>query len=189
MKYYTVKEAMEILGISDKAIYKSLDDGKLKNYKKIYKGKKLISEDGLLLEYKVEEKVLLSTYKDLGIELNQGPSKNKNGQVEIDIENIEPKGENSTYFQLVIQTFQANEENLKEQIKGLQKELAQKDKIIEGLQKTIEREQDITEKIQEKLGQEQELQLHLQKLIEKEQILIEEQPKKKGFFSRRKKQD
>ena len=168
MKYYTVNEAKEILGISSQAIYKSMNEGKLKPYRKIYKGNKLISQQGLLVEYGVTNATLTEEFFALGIELKSDKREpnqlNQPEQME-KVEKIASGVEETTQINPNIQLMQHSMRMMEKTIEALQKQLEEKDGEIKRLHEVIEREQGLANEIQVKLGQEQELQLRLQGLI------------------------
>lgn len=191
MKYYTVNEVKEILGISSQAIYKSMNEGRLKPYRKIYKGNKLISQQGLLVEYGVANSTLMENFLDFGIEIksekreenqpNQPEQLEKIAKVDSEVENATQTNPNGQLLQHTIRMMEKT-------IDTLQKQLEERDKEIKRLHEVIMREQDLANEIQVKLGQEQELQLRLQGLIETKEEQ-EEQPKRRGIFGRKKKSE
>ena len=191
MKYYTVNEVKEILGISSQAIYKSMNEGRLKPYRKIYKGNKLISQQGLLIEYGVANSTLMENFFDFGIEIksdkreenqpDQPEQLEKIAKVDSEVENATQTNPNGQLLQHTIRMMEKT-------IDTLQKQLEEKDEEIKRLHKVIMREQDLANEIQVKLGQEQELQLRLQGLIETKEEQ-EEQPKRRGIFGRKKKSE
>lgn len=191
MKYYTVNEAKEILGISSQAIYKSMNEGKLKPYRKIYKGNKLISQQGLLVEYGVTNATLTEEFFALGIELKSDKREpnqlNQPEQME-KVEKIVSEVEEATQINPNIQLMQHSMRMMEKTIETLQKQLEEKDGEIKRLHEVIEREQGLANEIQVKLGQEQELQLRLQGLIETKEEQVE-QPKRRGIFGRKKKSE
>ena len=191
MKYYTVNEAKEILGISSQAIYKSMNEGKLKPYRKIYKGNKLISQQGLLVEYGVTNATLTEEFFALGIELKSDKREpnqlNQPEQME-KVEKIASGVEEATQINPNIQLMQHSMRMMEKTIEALQKQLEEKDGEIKRLHQVIEREQGLANEIQVKLGQEQELQLRLQTLIETKEEQVE-QPKRRGIFGRKKKSE
>ena len=191
MKYYTVNEAKEILGISSQAIYKSMNEGKLKPYRKIYKGNKLISQQGLLVEYGITNATLTEDFFALGIELKSDKKEpnqlNQPEQAE-KVEKVVSEVEKETQTNPNIQLMQHSMRMMEKTIETLQKQLEEKDGEIKRLHEVIEREQGLANEIQVKLGQEQELQLRLQALIETKEEQVE-QPKRRGIFGKKKKSE
>lgn len=191
MKYYTVNEAKEILGISSQAIYKSMNEGKLKPYRKIYKGNKLISQQGLLVEYGITNATLTEDFFALGIELKsekREPNQLNQPEQAEKVEKVVSEVEKATQTNPNIQLMQHSMRMMEKTIETLQKQLEEKDGEIKRLHEVIEREQGLANEIQVKLGQEQELQLRLQALIETKEEQVE-QPKRRGIFGRKKKSE
>ena len=191
MKYYTVNEAKEILGISSQAIYKSMNEGKLKPYRKIYKGNKLISQQGLLVEYGITNATLTEDFFALGIELKSDkrePNQLNQPEQAEKVEKVVSEVEKATQTNPNIQLMQHSMRMMEKTIETLQKQLEEKDGEIKRLHEVIEREQGLANEIQVKLGQEQELQLRLQALIETKEEQVE-QPKRRGIFGRKKKSE
>ena len=191
MKYYTVNEAKEILGISSQAIYKSMNEGKLKPYRKIYKGNKLISQQGLLVEYGITNATLTEDFFALGIELKSDkrePNQLNQPEQAEKVEKVVSEVEKTTQTNPNIQLMQHSMRMMEKTIETLQKQLEEKDGEIKRLHEVIEREQGLANEIQVKLGQEQELQLRLQALIETKEEQVE-QPKRRWIFGRKKKSE
>ena len=191
MKYYTVNEAKEILGISSQAIYKSMNEGKLKPYRKIYKGNKLISQQGLLVEYGITNATLTEDFFALGIELKSDkrePNQLNQPEQAEKVEKVVSEVEKTTQTNPNIQLMQHSMRMMEKTIETLQKQLEEKDGEIKRLHEVIEREQGLANEIQVKLGQEQELQLRLQALIETKEEQVE-QPKRRGIFGKKKKSE
>lgn len=191
MKYYTVNEAKEILGISSQAIYKSMNEGKLKPYRKIYKGNKLISQQGLLVEYGITNATLTEDFFALGIELKSDkrePNQLNQPEQAEKVEKVVSEVEKETQTNPNIQLMQHSMRMMEKTIETLQKQLEEKDGEIKRLHEVIEREQGLANEIQVKLGQEQELQLRLQALIETKEEQVE-QPKRRGIFGKKKKSE
>lgn len=185
MKWYTVEEAKQIIGISDKAIYKAIQDGKLKGYTKKLKGKTYISKDGIQDVWAVEEEKYNGENAGLGLEVESKLNELNESRKSVDKSiNIQEDSTSGPTNQTLLETMQS-------MIETLQLQLESKDREIESLHRIIEKQQDNEASLQEKLGNQQKIQALLEQRVVDSEKHEEENEKetinKRKWFRKNKK--